>query len=422
MKYISSHLQTPKIILMLLIFFISIYCFGSEKIVENRISLNFYQTETSLILQTLADHNQLNLVLQDKINHIQTVKLNNVRWKDALTVITQSAQLHYRIEDNFLIISQPTDPKILQEQLYQQQKDDELKLPLVYSSINISHAEAKAIMEILNEHNLLSDRGKIVIDDRTQKLIIYDIEKNHKKIKELIEQLDQPIPQIHIAAHIVTMSNESADELGIKWAYTKNKSQFLEQLDINNSVANATTTLGFNLAKRANNLLNLELTALEAENQLEIIASPNLLTSHQHTAYIKQGTEIPYEVSNDNNGATAIEFKQAVLGLEVTPRVLTNNQLELDLIITQNTTGRAIKRGDGGEALAINTQEIHTRVLVNNGETLILGGIFEQSQQQNQQAVPGISQIPVIGNFFKYKGKQWQKRELVIFITPQLVY
>lgn len=407
---------------MFLIFFISIYCFGSEKIVENRISLNFYQTETSLILQTLADHNQLNLVLQDKINHTQTVKLNNVKWKDALTVITQSAQLHYRIEDNFLIISQPTDPKILQEQLYQQQKDDELKLPLVYSSINISHAEAKAIMEILNEHNLLSDRGKIVIDDRTQKLIIYDIEKNHKKVKELIEQLDQPIPQIHIAAHIVTMSNESTDELGIKWAYTKNKSQFLEQLDINNSVANATTTLGFNLAKRANNLLNLELTALEAENQLEIIASPNLLTSHQHTAYIKQGTEIPYEVSNDNNGATAIEFKQAVLGLEVTPRVLTNNQLELDLIITQNTAGRAIKRGDGGEALAINTQEIHTRVLVNNGETLILGGIFEQSQQQNQQAVPGISQIPVIGNFFKYKGKQWQKRELVIFITPQLVY
>ena len=120
--------------------------------------------------------------------------------------------------------------------------------------------------------------------------------------------------------------------------------------------------------------------------------------------------------------ATAIEFKQAVLGLEVTPRVLTNNQLELDLIITQNTAGRAIKRGDGGEALAINTQEIHTRVLVNNGETLILGGIFEQSQQQNQQAVPGISQIPVIGNFFKYKGKQWQKSELVIFITPQLVY
>lgn len=410
------------IILLLFLLFYARIGLATAKSYQDRISMNFYQTDTHLILQTLADYQQLNLILKNDINLNQTIKLTDVQWLHALDVITQSAHLHYQINDNFLIINQLPDAKQLQEQKLLQQKEARLKLPLNYLSIAINYADPKAIITMITDQHLLSERGTIFVDERTNSLLVYDIEQQLPKIKTLVEQLDRPLPQIQIAAHIVIMSNESAEELGIKWGYTNNSSQLIQQLDIGLGVANAPATIGFNLAKRSNNLLNLELSALEAENQLEIIASPNLLTSHQNTAYIKQGTEIPYEVSNENNGASTIEFKQAVLGLEVTPRVLINDQLELDLAITQNTTGRAIKRGDGGEALAINTQEIHTRVLVNNGETLILGGIFQQSYNQNQQSVPGLSSIPMFGNLFKYQGKQWQKRELVIFITPQLVY
>lgn len=198
-------------------------------------------------------------------------------------------------------------------------------------------------------------------------------------------------------------------------------SQLLDKFDVGLGVINSTSTLGFNLAKRSGSLLNLELSALESENQLEIIASPNLLTANQNTASIKQGTDVPYEVSSGNNGATTIEFKQAVLGLEVTPKILDDKKMILDLYITQNTTGRSIKRRDGGEALAIDTQEIKTQVMVKSGETVVLGGIFQQLNDKTKRDVPGVSDIPLVGNLFKYKGKKQQKRELVIFITPQLV-
>ena len=211
------------------------------------------------------------------------------------------------------------------------------------------------------------------------------------------------------------------EELGIKWGYSGKSSQFFNQLNVDLGVAHSSSSVGFNLAKLSGSLLDLELSALESENQLEIIASPNLLTANQNMASIKQGTEIPYEVSNGSNGSTSIEFKQAVLGLEVTPKIVAGNQMILDLYITQNTTGRSIKRRDGGEALAIETQEIRTQVKIKSGETVVLGGIFQQVNNVSKNSVPAISNIPIIGNAFKNKAKKQQKRELVIFITPQLV-
>ena len=248
-----------------------------------------------------------------------------------------------------------------------------------------------------------------------------DLPKQFKAINNLIKSIDKPMPQVHISAHIVTMSSESMNELGIKWGYSGRSSQLLNKFEVGLGITNSTSTIGFNLAKISGSLLNLELSALESENQVEIIASPNLLTSNQNMASIKQGTEIPYEVSNGNNGATSIEFKQAVLGLEVTPKILSENQILLDLYITQNTAGRSIKRSEGGEALAIDTQEIKTQVKVNNGETIVLGGIFQQTNDNLKRNVPNASELPIIGNLFKYEGKKQQKKELVIFITPQLV-
>lgn len=395
--------------------------FAEVKLHNQPISLNFYQADIDVILQSLAEYQQLNLVMEDNIDNKQTINLKNIDWHKALTIVTRSADLEYDIDDNVLFVKRKADPLMLYQQRLQQQKEAELQQPLSYLSLMINHADIKSIRDMITQQGLLSERGNAFIDERTHSLIVHDLDQQFTKIKSLVKQVDSPLPQVHISAHIVTMSNESIDEMGIKWGYSGSSSQPIDYLDIGLGVANAPSTIGFNLAKHSGHLLGLELSALEAENQLEIIASPNLLTSHQHTASIKQGTEIPYEVSSGNNGSTTIEFKQAVLGLEVTPRILENNQVELVLYITQNNAGRTIKRSDGGEALAIETQEIKTQVIVNNGETLVLGGIFQQKSTNDQQSVPGMSKIPLVGNLFKYNGKMQQRRELVIFITPQLV-
>lgn len=412
--------------LMILLIFIllSIPCLAAPTAsitneTNDLISINFYQTDVAIILQALADNKQMNLVMKDDISIKQTIKLQNVDWQKALNIVLNSANLQAETEDNILFVSKYVAPEQLpQKELLEQQ---ELNQPLNLLAIPINHADPNNLIETIQQQGLLSGRGKVMVDKRTNSILITDVTKQFADIKKLVKTLDQPIPQVHISAHIVTMSDESMQELGIKWGYSGKSSQFFNQLDIDLGVAQPSSSVGFNLAKRPGSLLNLELSALESENQLEIIASPNLLTANQNMASIKQGTEIPYEVSNGGNGSTSIEFKQAVLGLEVTPKIVAENQMILDLYITQNTAGRSIKRRDGGEALAIETQEIKTQVKVKSGETVVLGGIFQQVSSNGKNKVPGIADLPIIGNVFKHTAKKHQKRELVIFITPQLV-
>ena len=412
--------------IVILVMLFSMSCWANPKTLssaesDDLISINFYQTDIAIILQALADNKQMNLVMVDDLSTKQTIKLQNVKWQKALTVVLNSANLRAEIDDNILFISKAVDPEELLQKKLLEQKELQLNEPLTLLTIPVNHADLSNLVETIQSQGLLSERGKAIIDKRTNSLIINDISKQFSNIKKLVKSLDQPIPQVHISAHIVTMNKQSMDELGIKWGYTGHSSQVLSKFDVDFGVTNAASSVGFNLAKLSGSLLNLELSALESENQLEIIASPNLLTANQNMASIKQGTEIPYEVSNGGNGATSIEFKQAVLGLEVTPKIIANDQMILDLYITQNTAGRSIKRRDGGEALAIETQEIRTQVKIKSGETVVLGGIFQQINNVSKNSVPGISNVPIIGNAFKNKTKKQQKRELVIFITPQLV-
>ena len=412
------------IVIILLLF--SMSCWANPRTLtstesEDLISINFYQTDIAIILQALADNKQMNLVMVDDLSTKQTIKLQNVTWQKALTVVLNSANLCSEIDDNILFISKAVDQEVLLQKKLLEQKELQLNKPLNLLTIPVNHADLNNLVETIQSQGLLSERGKAIIDKRTNSIIITDMSTQFSNIKKLAKSLDQPIPQVHISAHIVTMNKQSMDELGIKWGYTGHSSQVLSKFDVDFGVTNAASSVGFNLAKLSGSLLNLELSALESENQLEIIASPNLLTANQNMASIKQGTEIPYEVSNGGNGATSIEFKQAVLGLEVTPKIIANDQMILDLYITQNTAGRSIKRRDGGEALAIETQEIRTQVKIKSGETVVLGGIFQQINNVSKNSVPGISNVPIIGNAFKNKTKKQQKRELVIFITPQLV-
>ncbi|MCX8675844.1 hypothetical protein J3U16_11140 [Gilliamella sp. B3023] len=421
-RQLAKNLRQLTILLMLL----SIPCLAEPSISAQKesndlISMNFYQTDVAIILQALADNKQMNLVMIDDISTKQTLKLKNVDWQKALKVVLNSANLQAEIEDNILFVSKSIEPEVLAQRELLEQKEQELNQPLTLLTIPIKHGDPNNLVETIQQQGLLSERGKAIVDKRTNSVLITDMTKQFADIKKLVKALDQPIPQVHISAHIVTMSDESMEELGIKWGYWGKSSQFFNQLDVDLGVVNPSSSAGFNLAKLSGSLLNLELSALESENQLEIIASPNLLTANQNMASIKQGTEIPYEVSTGGNGSTSIEFKQAVLGLEVTPKIVADKQMILDLYITQNTTGRSIKRRDGGEALAIETQEIKTQVKVKDGETVVLGGIFQQVNSNGKKKVPGLAQVPIIGNAFKYNAKKNQKRELVIFITPQLV-
>jgi protein transport protein HofQ len=192
------------------------------------------------------------------------------------------------------------------------------------------------------------------------------------------------------------------------------------RLDVPLAVSSPGISVGMALARIGGQLLDLELSALEQENQIEIIASPRLFTSHQQTASIKQGTEIPYEVSAGNSGATSIEFKEAVLGMEVTPTISGNGRIQLKIHISQNMPGRSIRTGDS-DILSIDKQEIETQVTVSDGQTLALGGIFQQQRTRGQNQVPLLGNVPLIGGLFRQQSDQRKKRELVIFITPRLV-
>ncbi|MEQ2025763.1 secretin N-terminal domain-containing protein [Xenorhabdus szentirmaii] len=299
---------------------------------------------------------------------------------------------------------------------------DEPELEIEYQVITLQYADAERIAEQLQKNHpaLLTKWGKIEHDPLTNSLILEDKFDAITRIKNWLKEVDTPQQQVQITAHIVTSSREALHELGIYWGITAdplNRSMGLNRLNLHQPAGNQRHRLVLNTARIHANLLEMELSALEQENQLDIIASPRLTASHQQSASIKQGSDIPYLVQEKDK--TTIQFKEAVLGMEVTPHILREGKIRLALKISQNSPGFPINQG-GNENLAIDKQEIITQVTVRNGETLILGGIFQQKKGVSVQKVPYLSEIPLLGTIFNQKGEQHSRRELVIFITPQL--
>jgi len=215
------------------------------------------------------------------------------------------------------------------------------------------------------------------------------------------------------------MNQQSLRELGVKWSNGESDDGGVS-VAADLSVANASTRLGFTIGHIDGRMLAFELSALEQRHQVEIIASPRLLASHQQPASIKQGSEIPYQVSSGESGATSVEFKEAVLGMEVTPVIQQGGRIRLKLRISQNMPGQVLQQAEG-EVLAIDKQEIETMVDVKNGETIALGGIFQQKHKDGSDRVPILGQLPLLGGLFRHNGKDEERRELVVFITPKLV-
>ena len=293
-------------------------------------------------------------------------------------------------------------------------------ISLNHQLIKLHSVNATTIAEQLNSHrpSLLSEEAEITVELQTNSLIIKEKIENMPIILAWIKEADIPKQQVQITAHIISSSQEALQELGLDWGLSS-KAVAGSPASKHLRYEGGSGKFAFNLIQIGQSLLSVKLNALEQKNLLSIIASPRLMASHEKTASIKQGTEIPYVTQNDKNKHD-VQFKDAVLGMEVIPTIQPKGQIILSLKISHNSPGTALSLGDN-KFLAINKQEINTSVTVNHGQTLILGGIFQQKQEDRESSIPLLSDIPLIGRLFTHADKHASRRELVIFITPRLV-
>ncbi|WP_425490544.1 DNA uptake porin HofQ [Brenneria izadpanahii] len=391
------------------------------------VSMAFEDSPIQRILQALADHQQLNMVVAPGVEGTISLRLAEVPWQQALDIVLHMGQLAVERDGNVLLVYPASHLEVLQRQKEERLAQQAQNQPLHNLSVALQHADAAEIAAGVQAQRgaLLTERGIVTVDKRTNTLLIRDTAAALEQLKLWVNELDLPLAQVQLAAHIVTISSGNLQELGVNWGLgtdeETNKALRLNNFNISLPVESPAINAGFHLARLNGRLLELELMALEQENQVEIIASPRLLTAHQQTASIKQGTEIPYQVSSGASGSTSIEFKEAVLGMEVTPSILRAGRITLNLKISQNMPGQTIKQSDNGEALAIDKQEIQTQVTVADGETIVLGGIFQRQKQRGGNQIPVLGNIPVFGHLFKNSTRQDTRRELVIFITPTLL-
>ena len=413
------------------------------------ISINFQDISVRHVLQLIADYNDFNLVVSDSVEGNLTLRLDAVPWQQVLDIILQAKQLDKRVEGNVVLVAPKVEFDAQKKKSLEQAKMATELAELSSIIVPVSYAKASDIAELFigdGEVTMLSQRGSITVDERTNSLLLRDLPESIDVIKEIIKTLDVPIKQVQIEARIVTINEGHLDELGVRWGVTNiNGSTTIggsiennlatiglydggksglpvdDFLNVNLGLVNpAASSVAFQVAKLGSNLLlDLELSALQAESKAEIISSPRLITTNKKSAYIEQGTEIPY-LEASSGGAASVSFRKAVLSLMVTPQITPDNRLVLDLIVTQDRPGQVVKTGTG-EAVAIDTQRIGTQVLVDNGETVVLGGIYQHSLSNSVEKVPLLGDLPLLGALFRRSSENIGKKELLIFVTPKVV-
>lgn len=406
------------------------------------ISLDFQDVPVRQVLQIIAQVNGFNLVTTDTVTGNVTISLSGVPWDQALEMILKIKGLDKRMEGNILLIA-PSEELTARETQQLQSKQQVAELaPLVSENIQINYAKATEMSTILKsgEGSILSPRGSVTVDERTNTLLIRDTQASIDEAKNMVRVLDIPIRQVLIESRMVTVRDNFDEQLGVRWGFSDqqgddgvsgslegadtiaggNIPSITDRLNVNLPVANPAGRIGLQIASLVDGtILDLELSAMETENKGEIIASPRITVANQREAYIEQGTEIPY-VQATSSGATSVEFKKAVLSLTVTPHITPDNRVILDLVITQDTRGDTVSTSTG-PAIAIDTQEISTQVLVENGETIVLGGIFQHTSTDDVNKVPLLGDLPFVGNLFKNSTRIDEKRELLIFVTPKIL-
>ena len=416
-----------------------------------RLSLNFQDIEVRSVLQLIADFTNLNMVVSDAVSGNLTLRLKNVPWDQALDIILKTKGLGKRENGNVIYVA-PSEEIAAREklELEAQQQVQELA-PLRSEFIQVNYARAGDLANLLksSDNSLLSERGNVTVDERTNNLLIQDTALKLNEIRRLIERLDIPVKQVLIESRIVVANDDFSKSLGVRFGVTNIDDDFngndgdigvisggleattdaingddlelAERLNVNLPAADATGTLGLALAKLPLGLLlELEISAAQAESRAEVISTPRVIASNQTTAKIEQGTEIPFQ-SATSSGATDVEFKKAVLSLEVTPQITPDDRISMKLLVTNDSVGENVPSGFGGFIPSIDTNEVETDVLVDNGQTIVLGGVYQQSKSNSIARVPFFGDLPLVGVLFRNTTTEDNKSELLVFITPKII-
>lgn len=406
------------------------------------ITLNFQDIQVRSVLQILADFTGVNLVVTDAVSGSITLNLHDVPWDQALDIILTTQGLDKRQTGNILLIDKSQALAARENAVLEEHLAAQKLVPLQSRLMQIKYAKAADIAGMIQDKtsSLLSERGTLSVDVRTNTIWIQDTDEQLQAIKGLVKRWDIPVKQVVIEARIVNMMKDCAEDIGIRWGVSSTH-HLSGTLDGANRFANGVAavdvpiserlnldlgampfdaspaSIGIALAKLGDHvLLDLELSALESEGRAEIVASPRLMTTNQQAAVIESGEDIPYQQAT-LSGATAVAFKKAVLSLKVTPQITPDGNLLMDLLINQDSdSGRRVQ----GVPIVL-TKSIETSVLVKNGQTIVLGGIYKHDKNNTVMRVPFLGTLPVVGNLFSKKQIRKRNEELLIFITPRVV-
>jgi type IV pilus assembly protein PilQ len=414
-----------------------------------RLSLNFQDIEVRAVLQLIADFTGLNLVASDTVGGNLTLRLKNVPWDQALDIILKTKGLGMRQSGNVVLVA-PAEEIAAREKLELEAEEQIRDLaPLRTEFVQVNYAKASDLATLLkaDENSLMSERGNVAVDERTNTLLVRDTADNLASIRELVATLDIPVRQVMIESRIVIADDGFSRDLGVKFGYSKTgtyddnfftlggkltgDTEFLdsagnpvttgfstdnqENFIVDLPIADPAAALGVVTGKLGSWLVQMELQALQEENRGEVLANPRVITSNQKEAVIEQGTEIPYQEAT-SSGATSTSFKKAVLSLKVVPQITPDDRIIMDLEVNQDSVGETTPAGP-----AIDTQSVTTQVLVDNGETVVLGGIFERTLRDDVEKVPFFGDLPMLGYLFKQTSTRDAKRELLIFVTPKIL-
>ncbi|HTT05912.1 MAG TPA: type IV pilus secretin PilQ [Steroidobacteraceae bacterium] len=429
-----------------------------------RLTLNFQNISTRAVLQLLADASGQNIVVSDSVNGNVTLRLQNVPWDQALDIVLTTKGLGKRQDGNVIIVAPAEELAAREKADLASQQDIQQLEPLHSEYLQVNYAKAADIASLLKgkgASSLLSSRGSVSVDDRTNTLLVSDTSDHIADIRRLVATLDIPVKQVEIEARIVVVSNDFERQLGSILGVTATHangsnglyettgtasgidtgvSSAISNLSSNGSVYPVNIPTGSGAVNRynvnlpvsspagsiafgilgADYLVDLELSAAQTENLATVVSSPRVITANQQEAQIKQGVEIPYQESA-SSGATTIAFKDAVLLLKVKPLITPDNRIILDLMVSDDEVGQTVVASGGVNVPAIDTRAVQTQVLLNDGETVVLGGILQTNKTKSATKIPFLGDIPVLGNLFKTTDNKDDKDELLIFVTPKIL-
>lgn len=429
-----------------------------------RLTLNFQDIEARAVLQLLADTSGQNMVISDTVQGNVTLRLQNVPWDQALDIVLQTKGLDMRQQGNVILVAPAAEIAAREKELASAKKDLSEVAPLRTEFLQVNYAKAADLAALLKSgqgNSLLSERGSVSIDARTNTLLLQDTTDRLADIRRLVGTLDIPVRQVMIEARIVIVNEDFSRELGVRLGTTGVATNGSDGLYAVSGTASSTDTIVSSAMDNINStgsafpvsvptgssasnrymvnlptsiqagslalavlgsdyLVDLELSAAQAEGKGEVVSAPKIITANQKEATIEQGTEIPYQQAA-SSGATTIQFKKAVLSLKATPQITPDDRIILDLFVTKDSVGEVVVTSGGVNVPSIDTRQMSNQVIVNDGQTIVLGGILETEKRDTVTKVPLLGDIPVLGHLFKSTAKTNDKSELLIFVTPKIL-